>query len=93
MTRAKENWACSGLGATGESPRISARDRVVVTGLVDVARRLGIGVIAEGIENEADASFLSSYGCNEGQRHWFGEPVPAAIFEELHLGERLVSAV
>ena len=73
--------------------RSSERDRVIVTGLVEMARRLGIGVIAEGVEDEGDAAFLRSYGCDEGQGYWFGEPVPAAIFEELYLGKRMASAV
>ena len=73
--------------------RSSERDRVIVTGLVEMARRLGIGVIAEGVEDADDAEFLRSYGCDEGQGYWFGEPVPATIFEELYLGERRVKAV
>lgn len=73
--------------------RSSERDRIIVTGVVELAQRLGIGVIAEGIEDEADADFLRSYGCDEGQGYWFGEPVPPAIFEELYLGKRLASAL
>jgi EAL domain-containing protein (putative c-di-GMP-specific phosphodiesterase class I) len=40
---------------------------IIVEGLIEIARRLGIGVIAEGIETEAQASQLWSMGCKLGQ--------------------------
>jgi EAL domain-containing protein (putative c-di-GMP-specific phosphodiesterase class I) len=61
----------------------SAKDRVIVTGLIDMARRLDLHVVAEGIETQASADFLGAHGCHKGQGYLFGKPVPAALFAEL----------
>lgn len=66
--------------------RSEPRDNIIVSGLIEMARGLGIGVIAEGIETLEDAEFLRRQGCDEGQGYWFGPPVPPAIFEELYIG-------
>lgn len=44
---------------------------VIVEGLIDIARRLGIEIIAEGIETEEQASQLWSMGCKIGQGYAF----------------------
>jgi diguanylate cyclase (GGDEF)-like protein/PAS domain S-box-containing protein len=63
----------------------SARDRVIVVGMIDMARRLDLEVVAEGIEDAADADFLHAHGCEKGQGFLYGKPVPAALFEERFL--------
>lgn len=60
----------------------SPKDRVIVVGLINMAHQLGLTVVAEGIENRADAEFLSAHGCEKGQGYAFGKPVPAALFAE-----------
>ncbi|WP_245739139.1 EAL domain-containing protein [Sphingomonas rubra] len=39
------------------------RDRVVVRGVIDIARALGIAVIAEGVETPAQLALLTAEGC------------------------------
>jgi diguanylate cyclase (GGDEF)-like protein len=41
----------------------SARDRVVVRGVIDMARALGLSVIAEGVETDEQLSLLAAEGC------------------------------
>lgn len=65
--------------------RASPKDQVIVTGLIGVAHQLGLKVIAEGIEKQADADFLCASGCDKGQGFLFGEPLPASIFTERFL--------
>ncbi|MEJ5978315.1 EAL domain-containing protein [Novosphingobium sp. PS1R-30] len=60
----------------------SPKDQVIVVGLINMAHQLGLTVVAEGIENRADAEFLSAHGCEKGQGYAFGKPVPAALFAE-----------
>ena len=36
-----------------------------------------MGVVAEGVETEAQARFLQDIGCAEGQGFWFAQAVPA----------------
>jgi EAL domain-containing protein (putative c-di-GMP-specific phosphodiesterase class I) len=46
--------------------------------VIDMARRLNMDVVAEGIETEAHAEFLRQQGCELGQGYLYGRPVPAA---------------
>lgn len=43
--------------------------------VVQLGRRLGKGVIAEGVETEAQAALLVGMGCLEGQGYLFGKPM------------------
>lgn len=70
-----------------QSIQDSPKDQVIVSGLINMARQLGLKVVAEGIEHAVDAGFLAAHGCEKGQGYLFGRPVPAAIFAELVHGE------
>jgi len=43
---------------------------------------LGMDVIAEAVEEGAQAQALRSLGCGEAQGYYFGRPAPAAVFAE-----------
>lgn len=53
---------------------------MLVTGAVTLARALDMGVIAEGVEQETQASVLRAIGCHEMQGYLFGRPAPLADF-------------
>ena len=61
----------------------SSRDRVVVRGVIEMARSLGLSVVAEGVETEAQLSLLAREGCNYYQGFLCSEPVDAAVLEIL----------
>ncbi|MDB5702104.1 MAG: hypothetical protein JWL66_2303 [Sphingomonadales bacterium] len=42
----------------------TARDRIVVRGVIDMARSLGLAVVAEGVETEEQLTLLAREGCN-----------------------------
>ena len=63
----------------------SPKDQVIVAGLIDMARQLGLSVVAEGVERAADVGFLAAHGCDKGQGFLFGKAVPAVVFEERFL--------
>lgn len=48
----------------------------IVASVVALAQALGIGVVGEGVENEADAAVLQALGCEDGQGWLFGRPEP-----------------
>jgi diguanylate cyclase (GGDEF)-like protein/PAS domain S-box-containing protein len=48
----------------------------IVTAVIDLARSLSIGVVAEGIEVAEQAAFLRDRGCDYGQGFYFGRPAP-----------------
>jgi diguanylate cyclase (GGDEF)-like protein/PAS domain S-box-containing protein len=51
-----------------------ADDRVVANAILDLGRTLGMRVIAEGIETDAQREVLTELGCELGQGFLFGRP-------------------
>jgi PAS domain S-box-containing protein len=54
----------------------------IVRSLIVMAHNLGLEVIAEGVETEAQAEFLLGEGCEEAQGFLYGAPVSAVDFEK-----------
>jgi EAL domain-containing protein (putative c-di-GMP-specific phosphodiesterase class I) len=52
-----------------------------------MGRGLGLDVIAEGVETEAQRNFLMAQGCNAFQGYLIARPVPRAAFEALLAGQ------
>jgi EAL domain-containing protein (putative c-di-GMP-specific phosphodiesterase class I) len=61
----------------------NGHDSTVASTIVAMAHSLGLGVIAEGVETEAQAEFLRFIGCEEMQGYLFSKPVGASAFEQL----------
>jgi diguanylate cyclase (GGDEF)-like protein len=60
--------------ALDESQRGAAADGIV-RGIISLTHSLGMSVVAEGIENEAQSKMLKDFGCDFGQGYLFGEPM------------------
>jgi len=58
-----------------------AEDAAIVRSLIAMARNLNLVVIAEGVETEAQATFLSNENCEEAQGFLYAAPLPADEFE------------
>src|SRR3954471_4116928 len=59
----------------------------IVTAVIDLGRRLGLTVIAEGIEDLAQAALVQRLGCTIGQGYARGAPRPPAEIAALLTGE------
>ena len=55
---------------------------IIIFSVVNMARALGIDIIAEGVETKEQADTLLRFGCNEMQGYYFSRPLPAKDFEE-----------
>lgn len=60
-------------------------DMVLCEAIIVMAHKLGIKVIAEGIETKQQLDLLMMAGCDYGQGYWFSKPVPEEEFEKLFL--------
>jgi diguanylate cyclase (GGDEF)-like protein len=57
--------------------RISRVDisRTIVQSVVSIGRRIGIDIVAEGVENEFEAVTMAKLGCTELQGYYFSRPL------------------
>jgi diguanylate cyclase (GGDEF)-like protein/PAS domain S-box-containing protein len=67
----------------------SVEDAAIVRSLIAMAHNLGLRVVAEGVETEAQAAFLLKESCEEAQGYLYAKPLPAAEFELYLKGRRL----
>ncbi len=56
---------------------VSPDDAAIATAIISMAKSLNLRVIAEGVENEAQMSFLRARQCDEIQGYYFSKPLPA----------------
>jgi len=66
-------------------------DVAIVTGVIAMARGLGLKVVAEGVESQDQLAFLRERGCDYIQGFHLSEPLPAEEFERRFLVPRLVA--
>ena len=55
-----------------------ANAALLVGGIIELARSLGLQPLAEGVETAEQRDFLLARGCKLGQGYFFSRPVPAA---------------
>ncbi|RWN96236.1 EAL domain-containing protein [Mesorhizobium sp.] len=65
----------------------SREDRLLVKTVIDLGRALGIDVMAEGVETEADRQILYKLGCRTAQGFLFSKAVPLSQALEVTLKE------
>ena len=57
----------------------------LVDAIIAMAHSLGLAVVAEGVETEAQLAYLRRQYCDECQGYLFSKPLPAAAFAERYL--------
>jgi diguanylate cyclase (GGDEF)-like protein/PAS domain S-box-containing protein len=62
---------------------VKTSDAVIVQTIIGMANNLGMAVIAEGVETEAQLKFLKENGCMVYQGYLFSKPIPIDEFEVL----------
>ena len=58
----------------------SEKQKNMISLIMDMARFLGLHVIAEGVEDKETLDFLKSVGCNTIQGYYFSKPLPEEEF-------------
>lgn len=59
-------------------------DAIIIETIIDMAKHLGLSVIAEGVETKEQLSFLGDKGCLGFQGYYFGYPNSPGKFAKLH---------
>ena len=61
----------------------TAHDSSIVSAMVDLAHKLGLQVVAEGVETELELEQLRLANCDEAQGFLLGRPAPLAAMREI----------
>ena len=61
----------------------NVRGNIILEMVIDMAKRLNMEVISEGVETEGQLKNLTELGCHMFQGYYFSKPIPVAAFEEM----------
>ncbi len=67
--------------------RINKGDNTIINTIVAMAKGLGLNVIAEGVESQAQLEYLREIECSEAQGFLFGKPLPPDVVSQLLIQE------
>ena len=67
---------------------LSNNDKIIVGAIIDMARRLGLTVLCEGVENDSQRRFLNDSGCEYMQGYLFSKPIEIEEFDRLFIENR-----
>jgi diguanylate cyclase len=74
------------LTAIGD--KTSEKSAPIVVAIIALAHSLDLSVVAEGVETEAQWTFVRDRGCDECQGYLFGRPVPVSDFTKILRGDK-----
>ena len=61
------------------------RNRDILVSIIEMAKKLNMSVIAEGVEEEYQLNNLADMGCDMFQGYYFSKPIPLDEFEDKFL--------
>jgi EAL domain-containing protein (putative c-di-GMP-specific phosphodiesterase class I) len=64
---------------------VNERDKQLVALILEIANKINVPVIAEGVETQAQLSLLHDLGCPMVQGFYFSRPLPPFEFEKVFL--------
>lgn len=65
----------------------NAKNATIVRSTIELARKLGINVVAEGVEDKNTCNILGSYGCDFAQGYYFSKPMNTHDFKSWFKGK------
>ena len=59
---------------------VDALSRHILDTIIELSAKLDLGIVAEGVETQAQADYLTAHNDNFQQGYLYGKPMPAADF-------------
>lgn len=63
----------------------SRRYQIILESIIDMAHKLRIKTVMEGVESKEEVTYLQEIGCDMLQGYYFSKPIPASVFETTFL--------
>ena len=60
-----------------------SEEKIVIPSVIEMARKLKLEVVCEGVETKEQLEFLRDIGCEYAQGYYYSKPVPVEEFEDL----------
>ena len=70
---------------------LNNNQQIILTSIVEMAKKLNISVICEGVENYSQSKFLSNIGCDMIQGYYYSKPLSQknfALYLANHMSEK-----
>lgn len=61
---------------------LNGKQQIILSSIIDMAKKLNMNVLCEGVENTVQNDFLRDIGCDMVQGYYYSEPLSEANFEE-----------
>ena len=66
-----------------DNEEVKGNDEIVIKSIIEMAKKMQITVLCEGVETEKQAKFLQNAGCDLAQGYYFSRPVKVDEFKEM----------
>lgn len=66
----------------------NGKEEIVLSSMIDMADKMNIDIICEGVETAEQVAFLSNSKCDTVQGYYFAHPIPTRDFDELLDGDK-----
>lgn len=71
----------------------NSESEAIVTNMINLAKKINVSVVAEGVETKEQLDFLISHNCEMVQGYYFSRPVDAEIFTEFLKNRNIFSGI
>lgn len=58
-------------------------EKIIIPSVIDMAKKLNLTVVCEGVETKEQVAFLRDVGCDYAQGYFYSKPIPQEQFDEL----------
>lgn len=58
-------------------------EKIIIPSVIDMAKKLKLTVVCEGVETKEQVAFLRDVGCDYAQGYFYSKPIPQQQFDEL----------
>lgn len=65
------------------------KENVIITSVIEMAKKLNITTVAEGVETKTQCDLLKNIGCDIAQGFYYAKPMPQSNFRELLVNSTL----